>query len=227
MYRVQLQGHLRIRIPCETCRLPSPTITPLITFNPSEMTGHIDDVEARRVFAHREWFEIMNRDKRYGQVEREPHRHIYTREEQAAKQARLQQRRHEHITGVWADPDTQATWRHYVAIDAQDDRDIRSIHVSNTSKANRGSEDADRTYFATSRKSSGSSGANSDSATTSARRQWNDSRQLENPRSSAAEPTNDKTLADPFTFYLAYCSVVHVVRGLFHLARGPWTKQSL
>lgn len=72
------------------------------------MTGNIDDVEARRVLAQREWLDIMNKAKRDGQVGRELNWNIYTSEEHAAKHARLRKSRHEQRTGVWADPDTTA-----------------------------------------------------------------------------------------------------------------------
>lgn len=53
MDHVPLNGHLHMRIICETCRRPRPAITPLIKFKPIAMAKHIDEIAARPVFAQK------------------------------------------------------------------------------------------------------------------------------------------------------------------------------
>lgn len=80
MGQVQLAGRLHLSVPCEKCRLPSPTSTPLIKFKPTDMTKATDEVAARRVLAQREWLHNLCRKKSNSQRKRELYRGLFSQQ---------------------------------------------------------------------------------------------------------------------------------------------------
>lgn len=66
--KVGLTGNLHSRTPRETCRHPSPTITPLNSFTPPDCYELTDGVASVCAIAQRQWLERCLHVKRYTQI---------------------------------------------------------------------------------------------------------------------------------------------------------------
>lgn len=71
MEHIQLKWNLHMCIPCDNCRLPSPTITPFTAVRPTDMIQKADGIAARCVTAQRVLLNIWLRMKIHDQLERE------------------------------------------------------------------------------------------------------------------------------------------------------------
>lgn len=153
---------------------------------------------------------------------------MYTKQEHVAKRAPLEKRCQDAKTGVWADPDTHATWSNSRAMEERDDRARRSRSDASESRPHRGNADSGREGFATPRKTSEASGVMSDSATSSAFAEWTEHRTVgHNRRSDTREPPDGRKKAGLYKFDLEDGSVIHVMHELFHLGNGSCVTKSI